>query len=77
MDQTIIVASRQLFRFKGKEHRIEFCGIQDEKGIIVLDPPNSELEKLLKDELERTGGLKVYLGHSYICFPDDYPQELY
>jgi hypothetical protein len=75
MNLTIATGDRW-FRFQGKAYKILQAGISEGMVFAETDPSNQVLEDELCARISRDGKLSVYLGNNYVCFDEDYPQNL-
>ena len=74
MDVYIIPLSMP-FRWKGREFQIGTVGIKCGVPFATTTPHDDALVEEIKRRVLVDHGLKLYLGHGYACFAEDYKSE--
>lgn len=59
------------FLWKGTRYQIVDAGIKSNKPYATVDPGSPELVDVLCSRLAKDGGLGLYLGNGFTCFPED------
>jgi hypothetical protein len=72
----LIATGDHWFRFQGMAFKILTAGISSNEAYANTEPHNQALVDELCKRIQRDGKLSVYLGDNYVCFPEDYPQNL-